>query len=106
LEPVWKQNWGALVDPAAQKLLHMSSSWDANRDPTFTFFGNPNFFVESPPSFSSLGSISVAYLKNGIAAASPRGPKTFQPKLISFQRLQRRRRSLGKRSIAFFHRRE
>jgi hypothetical protein len=35
---------GAIVDRAGQKLLHMTSSVDPNRDPTFTFFGDPNFF--------------------------------------------------------------
>jgi len=35
---------GAIVDQVGQKLLHMSSAWDPNRDPTFTFFGDPNFF--------------------------------------------------------------
>jgi len=35
---------GSIVDRTAQKLLHMSSTLDPNRDPTFTFFGDPNFF--------------------------------------------------------------
>ena len=38
---------GAIVDKVGQKLLHMSSSFDPNRDPTFTMFGNPNFFFET-----------------------------------------------------------
>ena len=38
---------GAIVDRVGQKLLHMSSASDPNRDPTFTFFGDPNFFFES-----------------------------------------------------------
>jgi hypothetical protein len=37
---------GALVDPVAQKLLHMNTVADPAREPTFTFFGNPNFFFE------------------------------------------------------------
>src|ERR1700751_89249 len=37
---------GALVDPVAQKLLHMNTVADSAREPTFTFFGNPNFFFE------------------------------------------------------------
>ena len=37
---------GAIVDKTGQKLLHMSSSVDPNRNPTFTFFGDPNFFFE------------------------------------------------------------
>jgi len=35
---------GSIVDKTGQKLLHMSSSVDPNRNPTFTFFGDPNFF--------------------------------------------------------------
>jgi hypothetical protein len=38
---------GALVDPVAQKLLHMNTVADPAREPTFTFFGNPNFFFET-----------------------------------------------------------
>jgi len=38
---------GALVDQVGQKLLHMSSSLDPARDPTFTFFGNPDFFFNT-----------------------------------------------------------
>jgi hypothetical protein len=38
---------GAIVDKVGQKLLHMSSASDPNRDPTFTFFGDPNFFFET-----------------------------------------------------------
>ena len=45
---------GALVDPIAQKLLHMNSTADIDRSPTFTFFGNPNFF------FLSFGSTTPA----------------------------------------------
>ena len=37
---------GAIVDPAAMQLLHMNTVADPNREPTFTFFGNPNFFFE------------------------------------------------------------
>jgi hypothetical protein len=42
---------GAIVDTVGQKLLHMSSTADPVRNPTFTFFGNPNFFLQSsgPP---------------------------------------------------------
>jgi hypothetical protein len=46
---------GALVDQAGQKLVHMSSSWDPARDPTFTFFGNPNFFFQSGSTTPSVG---------------------------------------------------
>jgi hypothetical protein len=38
---------GALVDQAAQHMVHMRSSLDPNREPTFTLFGNPNFFFET-----------------------------------------------------------
>ncbi len=38
---------GAIVDPFAQHLLHMNSTWDPAREPSFTFFGNPNFFFET-----------------------------------------------------------
>jgi hypothetical protein len=38
---------GALVDPVAQHLLHMNAPSDPAREPTFTFFGNPNFFFET-----------------------------------------------------------
>jgi hypothetical protein len=31
----------------------MNTEADPAREPTFTFFGNPNFFFESPPSFTS-----------------------------------------------------
>lgn len=38
---------GALVDPVGMHMIHMNSSFDPNREPTFTFFGNPNFFFEN-----------------------------------------------------------
>ena len=38
---------GAIVDQVGQKLLHMHSEVDPNRDPTFTFFGDPNFFFQA-----------------------------------------------------------
>ena len=38
---------GAIVDPAAMQLLHMNTVADPNREPTFTFFGNPNFFFQT-----------------------------------------------------------
>jgi hypothetical protein len=48
---------GAIVDQVGQKLLHMHSEVDPNRDPTFTFFGNPNFFFESSgPATAVVGS--------------------------------------------------
>ncbi len=48
---------GAIVDQIGQKLLHMHSEIDPDRDPTFTFFGNPNFFFESTgPATAVVGS--------------------------------------------------
>ena len=38
---------GAIVDQTGQKMIHMSSSWEPARNPTFTMFGNPNFFFET-----------------------------------------------------------
>jgi hypothetical protein len=50
---------GAIVDPVAQKLLHMNSAADPTREPTFTFFGDPNFFFETsstnPSTTASVG---------------------------------------------------
>jgi hypothetical protein len=47
---------GALVDPSAQKLLHMNTVADPAREPTFTLFGNPNFFFEgTSPTTSTVG---------------------------------------------------
>jgi hypothetical protein len=43
---------GAIVDPVGMHLLHMSAPVDPQREPTFTFFGDPNFYFESPPSIS------------------------------------------------------
>jgi len=43
---------GAIVDQTGQKLLHMSSSFDPARNPTFTFFGNPNFFFTGTKSLT------------------------------------------------------
>ena len=45
---------GALADPIAQKLIHMNTVADPNREPTFTFFGNPNFFFETAASTVNL----------------------------------------------------
>lgn len=48
---------GAIVDQVGQKLLHMHSEVDPNRDPTFTLFGNPNFFFQSSgPASAVVGS--------------------------------------------------
>jgi hypothetical protein len=52
---------GAIVDKTGQKLLHMSSASDPNRDPTFTFFGDPNFFFESTGSLSAIVGTGFAW---------------------------------------------
>lgn len=44
---------GAIADPAAMHLIHMSAPFDPAREPTFTFFGNPNFFYETSGSTSA-----------------------------------------------------
>jgi hypothetical protein len=73
---------GALVDQVGQKLLHMSSSVDPNRDPTFTFFASPNYFLApikgSPttpvvgPSFAwNHGDIQPEIARTYIAMAGP-----------------------------------
>jgi hypothetical protein len=52
---------GALVDKVGQKLLHMSSKSDPNRDPTFTFFGDPNFFFTSTGKLSPIVGTGFAW---------------------------------------------
>jgi len=52
---------GALVDKVGQKLLHMSSASDPNRDPTFTFFGDPNFFFTGTGSLSPIVGTGFAW---------------------------------------------
>jgi hypothetical protein len=36
-----------LADPVEEKLLHMVTTGDPNRTPTFTMFGNPDYFLNS-----------------------------------------------------------
>jgi hypothetical protein len=71
---------GAIVDKVGQKLLHMSSSVDPNRDPTFTMFGDPNFFFETTgnttpvvgPGFAwNHGDIQPEIARTYIAMAGP-----------------------------------
>lgn len=38
---------GAMADPVGQAMIHMNSVADPARVPTFTFFGNPNFYFQS-----------------------------------------------------------
>jgi hypothetical protein len=52
---------GSIVDRTAQKLLHMSSTVDPNRDPTFTFFGDPNFFFETTGNPNPIVGTGFAY---------------------------------------------
>ncbi|MGO9055796.1 MAG: hypothetical protein ACLQU2_00175 [Candidatus Binataceae bacterium] len=52
---------GALVDPITQKLLHMNTVADLAREPTFTFFGNPNFFFESSGSTTPIVGTGFAW---------------------------------------------
>jgi hypothetical protein len=53
---------GAIVDPAAMKLVHMNTVADPNREPSFTFFGNPNFFFET--SGSTTPSVGAGFAWN------------------------------------------
>lgn len=55
---------GAIVDPAAMQLVHMNTVADPNREPTFTFFGNPNFFFLTSGSTSPTVSDNI---KSGFA---------------------------------------
>jgi hypothetical protein len=52
---------GAIVDRVGQKLLHMSSASDPNRDPTFTFFGDPNFFFQTTGNLSPIVGTGFAW---------------------------------------------
>jgi hypothetical protein len=52
---------GAIVDKVGQKLLHMSSASDPNRDPTFTFFGDPNFFFTMTGTLSPIVGTGFAW---------------------------------------------
>jgi hypothetical protein len=52
---------GAIVDKVGQKLLHMSSASDPNRDPTFTLFGDPNFFFSKTPTPSPVAGPGFAW---------------------------------------------
>jgi hypothetical protein len=71
---------GAIVDPAAMQLLHMNTVADPNREPTFTFFGNPNFFFETSGSATPVvgtgfawnhGDIQPEIARTFIAIAGP-----------------------------------
>ena len=71
---------GAIVDPVAMQLLHMNTVADPNREPTFTFFGNPNFFFETSGSTTPVvgpgfawnhGDIQPEIARTFIAIAGP-----------------------------------
>jgi hypothetical protein len=71
---------GAIADPAAMHLIHMNTAADPNREPTFTFFGNPNFFFETSGSVNPVvgtgfawnhGDIQPEIARTFIAIAGP-----------------------------------
>lgn len=55
---------GAIVDRVAQRLLHMNSVADENRSPTFTFFGNPDFFFEEGEGGTTTGTPGPSFIWN------------------------------------------
>ena len=59
---------GAIVDPVGQKLLHMNAPADPARTPTFTFFGNPNFFFNTSPFIPNGVDPGFAWNHGGIQA--------------------------------------
>ena len=52
---------GAIVDPVAMHVLHMDTNADPNREPTFTMFGNPNFFFQTSGSTTPVVGTSFAW---------------------------------------------
>jgi len=65
---------GAIVDQVGQKLLHMSSPSDPNRNPTFTFFGDPDFFFETTGNPNPIVGTSFAWNHGDI---QPQIARTF-----------------------------
>src|SRR6516164_4420588 len=61
---------GALVDPVGQKMLHMNAPADPARTPTFTFFGNPNFFFNTSP-----------FIENGVDSGFAWNHGDIQPEI-------------------------
>jgi arylsulfatase A-like enzyme len=54
----------AMADQAEMKLLHMYTAGDPNRDPNFTFFGDPNYFLTDFPSSTCETCINPAFAWN------------------------------------------
>ena len=52
---------GAIVDPVGMRMLHMDTAADPNREPTFTMFGNPNFFFQTTGSASPVVGTGFAW---------------------------------------------
>ena len=54
----------AMADQTEMKLLHMYTAGDPSRDPTFAFFGDPNYFLTDYPSSTCETCINPAYAWN------------------------------------------
>ena len=54
----------AMADQQEQKLLHMYTAGDPNRNPSFTFFGDPNYFLTDFPSSTCETCINPAFAWN------------------------------------------
>lgn len=52
---------GAIADPITEKLLHMNTVADPAREPSFTFFGDPNFYFETSGSTTPVVSTTNAW---------------------------------------------
>lgn len=53
-----------MADQAEMKLLHMYTAGDPLRDPTFAYFGDPNYFLTDFPSSTCLTCINPAFAWN------------------------------------------
>jgi hypothetical protein len=53
-----------MADQAGMKALHMYTSGDPARNPTFVFFGNPNYFLTDYPTSTCQTCINPAYAWN------------------------------------------
>jgi hypothetical protein len=53
-----------MADQQEQKLLHMYTTGDLNRNPTFTFFGDPNYFITDFPATTCETCINPAFAWN------------------------------------------
>ncbi len=54
----------AMADQAEMKLLHMYVAADPNRNASFAFFGDPNYFLTDYPSSTCLTCVNPAYAWN------------------------------------------